>query len=114
MAVEIAKTHPEGWIVVDAFGRPCCRLREGFFEFHREAKIVVFDSEDECKRFTACVNAQPGNDPALPACQRDASRRKRQYTPRCTVVSSKPRSSTSAPREMSCPRFDGGVKAPVT
>lgn len=68
MAVEIAKTHPEGWVAVDAFGRPCCRLGEGFFEFHREAKIVVFGSEDECKRFTASVNAQSGNDPALPAC----------------------------------------------
>lgn len=68
MAVEIAKTHPEGWVAVDAFGRPCCRLGESFFEFHREAKIVVFESEDECKRFTACVNAQSGNDPALPAC----------------------------------------------
>lgn len=68
MAVEIAKTHPEGWVAVDAFGRPCCRLGEGFFEFHREAKIIVFDSEDECKRFTVCVNAQSGNDPALPAC----------------------------------------------
>ncbi|WP_461327724.1 hypothetical protein [Bradyrhizobium huanghuaihaiense] len=68
MAVQIAKTHPEGWVAVDAFGRPCCRLGEGFFEFHREAKIVVFDSEDECKSFTARVNAQSGNDPALPAC----------------------------------------------
>lgn len=67
MAIEIAKTRPEGWVVVDAFGRPCCGLGEGFFEFHREAKIVVFDSEDECRRFTACVNAQPGDDPALPA-----------------------------------------------
>jgi hypothetical protein len=68
MAVEIAKTHPEGWVAVDAFGRPCCRLGEGFFEFDREAKIIVFDSEDECKRFIARVNAQSGNDPALPAC----------------------------------------------
>lgn len=67
-AIEIAKTHAEGWVVVDSFGRPCCRLGEGFFEFHREAKIIVFDSEDECRRFTACVNAQPGDDPALPAC----------------------------------------------
>ena len=74
MAVEIAKTHPEGWVAVDAFGRPCCRLGEGFFEFDREAKIVVFDSEDECKRFTARVNAQSGNDPALPACSLPARR----------------------------------------
>ncbi|SDJ53498.1 hypothetical protein SAMN05216338_105321 [Bradyrhizobium sp. Rc2d] len=54
-------------MVVDAFGRPCCRLGEGQNEFHRGAEIVVFDSEAECKRFTARVNAQPGDDPALPA-----------------------------------------------
>lgn len=74
LAVEIAKTHPKGWVAVDAFGRPCCRLGEGFFEFDREAKIVVFDSEDECQRFTARVNAQSGNDPALPACSLPARR----------------------------------------
>jgi hypothetical protein len=66
MAVEIAKLHPEGWVVVDAFGRPCCRLKEGRSEFDREAEIVVFDSEDECARFAERTNAQSGDDPSKP------------------------------------------------
>ena len=67
MAIETAKLYPEGWVVVDAFGRPCCRLGEGQQEFHRGAEIIVFDGEDESMRFTARVNALPGDNPALPA-----------------------------------------------
>jgi hypothetical protein len=66
-ALDTAERHPEGWVVVDALGRPCCRLGEGQSEFHRGAEIIVFDSEDESARFTARVNAQLGDDPALPA-----------------------------------------------
>lgn len=68
MEVKTAEFHPEGW-VVDAFGRPCCRLGEGRSEFHRGAEMLVLSA-----RFTARVNAQPGDDPALPVLSLSTSR----------------------------------------
>jgi hypothetical protein len=73
-ALETAERHPEGWVVVDAFGRPCSRLGEGRSEFHRGAEIITFASEDESARFAARVNAQPGDDPALPVLSLSARR----------------------------------------
>lgn len=66
MAVETAERQPEGWVVVDAFGRPWCRAGRGPSKFHPGAEIFVFDSEDECMRFAQWTNAQSEDNASKP------------------------------------------------
>ena len=67
MAIETADRHPQGWVVVEAIGRPYCRLGEGQIAFHRGAQIIVFESEDESSRFMKHVNGQAQVDPSMSA-----------------------------------------------
>jgi hypothetical protein len=66
LAVETAERHPEGWVVVDAFGRPWCRVKNGLSEFTSGHDLFVFESEEECTRFAERTNARSKNDPFKP------------------------------------------------
>lgn len=62
---DTAARHPEGWLVVDSFGRPCFRLGEGRGT-QQQAEITVFDSEDESLEFVALKNAHSKDKTGLP------------------------------------------------
>jgi hypothetical protein len=66
LAVATAERHPEWWIVVDAIGRPWCRVKDGLSEFRHGTDIFVFKSEEECTRFAERTNARSKNDPFKP------------------------------------------------
>jgi hypothetical protein len=66
LAVETAERHPEGWVVVDAFGRPWCRVENRLSEFTSGHDLFVFESEEECTRFAERTNARSKNDPFKP------------------------------------------------
>ncbi len=63
LAAETAERYPEGWVAVDAIGRPWCRVKNGLSEYRHGSVPFVFKSEEESTRFAERTNARSKGDP---------------------------------------------------